>query len=289
MDSRSPRLGVVVESVSCLHPGDAEPCALAIVPVPYSFGDREYLDGVDLTESEFYAELQRRRRSPVTSAPSPAAYLQAFRTLRTPEVLCLTVSRRVSTTAERCLIAIEEAKHVLPDRKIVLVDSGTAGMAQGLLALRACQLAVQGLSLEEIVAGLEYSRQHAHLFIFLDTVHYLATTGRLRRIAALAGGALQIKPVVHVHNGNFQVTRITRSRRQAIDTLLEQVVVAVRDRDLKELWVQHAYASEEGARLAEEVQRRFPGLSVRVRPFSAVMGAYAGPGLLGFAWLDGLA
>lgn len=284
----SPQLGVVVESVSCLLPGDAEPCPLAIVPVPYSFGNREYLDGIGLTEDEFYAELQRWGRSPVTSAPSPAAYLHVFQSLHTSEILCLTVSRRVSTTAERCLIAIEEAKHVLPDRTIALVDSGTAGMAQGLLALRACQLAAQGRSLKEVVADLEHSRRRAHLFIFLDTLRYLATTGRLQRIATLAGGVLQVKPVVHVHDGNFQVIRIARSRRQAIEVLLEQVVVAVRDRGLKELWVQHAHASGEGDRLAEEVQRRFPELSVRIRAFSTVMGAYAGPGLLGFAWMDGL-
>ncbi|MCL4545600.1 MAG: DegV family protein [Chloroflexi bacterium] len=280
-------VGIVTESVSCLTPADIEDLPLSLVPIPYALDGAEYLDGIDLSAGEFYSVVQQSKSPPATSAPSPAAYLRAFEEVGTDDVLCLTVSTRVSTAGERCAAAISYVHERYPDRRIILFNTGVAAMAQGLLALRAAERAKMGLTTEEIIDEITTLRERAHLLIFLDTLKYLARTGRLRSIASLASGLLHVKPVVHVNNDQFDVVQIARSRRQALTVMLKRLRSAVEACNTRTVILHHAGAPAAAGALFQEVQQLYPHISLRIVPFSPVMGAYAGPGLLGFAWIDG--
>jgi DegV family protein with EDD domain len=280
-------VGIVCESVACLDPARVGALGVQVVPVPFVIDGRAYLDGVDLSHEEFYRRLERSGRAPATSAPAPAAYLEAFRAAGTPNVVCVTVSGAVSTMAERCRLAIQQAKEQLPAVTIELFDSGTAAMAQGLLALAAARLAQTGAPLPEIVDLLQRSRSKAHLMIVLDTLKYLAQTGRLGGIAALAGGVLSIKPIVHCSNDRFAPIEICRTRPRALDGMLNHLARDVGASRTQHVVIQHAAAEQQAEALRAETARRLPDVNLSIVPFSPVMGTYAGPGLLGFAWLHG--
>ncbi|HEY8743951.1 MAG TPA: DegV family protein [Chloroflexota bacterium] len=280
-------VGIVCESVACLDPARVGIPGIQVVPVPYVIDGRTYLDGIDLSPEEFYRHLERSGRAPATSAPAPAAYLEAFRAVGTPNVVCVTVSGAVSTMAERCRLAIQQSKEQLPAVTVELFDSGTAAMGQGLLALAAARLAQTGATLADVRALLERSRSQAHLLIVLDTLKYLAQTGRLGSIAALAGGVLSIKPIVHCSNDHFAPVEICRTRTRALDGMLNRLVRDVEASRTQQVVVQHAAAEQQAEALRAETARRLPNVSLSVVPFSPVMGTYAGPGLLGFAWLEG--
>src|SRR6185312_13904269 len=113
----------------------------------------------------------------------------------------------------------------------------------------------------------------------------LAQTGRLRGIATMAGGLLSIKPLVHVSDDSFRPVEICRTRQRSINRLLDRLVADVQAHGTRRVVVQHAAAAQQAALLCEEAARRLPGVDFSVTPFSPVMGTYAGPGLLGFAWL----
>jgi DegV family protein with EDD domain len=285
--SSARQVGLVCESVACLDPAEVADLGIRVVPVPFVIEGKTYLDGVDLSQEEFYRQLERSGRAPATSAPAPAAYLEAFRAAGTPNVVCVTVSGAVSTMAERCRLAIAEAKEKLPDVQIELFDSGTAAMGQGLLALAAARLAQTGASLAEVVDLLQLQRSKAHLMIVLDTLKYLSQTGRLGGIAAMAGGMLSIKPVVHCSNDKFAPVEICRTQRRALDSMLNRVARDVATSDTRHVVVQHAAAAQQAETLRAETARRLPDIDLSIVPFSPVMGTYAGPGLLGFAWLQG--
>lgn len=285
--SRTAQVGIVCESVACLDPARVGGQGIQVVPVPFVIEGKTYLDGVDLSQDEFYRQLERSGRAPATSAPPPAAYLEAFRATGTPNVVCVTVSGAVSTMAERCRLAIAEAKEKLPDLQIELFDSGTAAMGQGLLALAAARLAQTGASLADVVTMLQQQRAKAHLMIVLDTLKYLSQTGRLGGIAAMAGGMLSIKPVVHCSNDSFAPVEICRTQRRALDSMLNRVAKDVQASNTRHVVVQHAAAAQQAETLRAETASRLPDIDLSIVPFSPVMGTYAGPGLLGFAWLQG--
>lgn len=281
------RVGIVCESVACLDPAQVSDLGIQVVPVPFVIEGKTYLDGVDLSQEEFYRQLERSGRAPATSAPAPAAYLEAFRAAGTPNVVCVTVSGAVSTMADRCRLAIAEGKEKLPDVHIALFDSGTAAMGQGLLALAAARLAQTGAPLSEVVSLLQHQRSKAHLMIVLDTLKYLSQTGRLGGIAAIAGGMLSIKPIVHCSNDKFAPVEICRTQHRALDSMLSRVAKDVEASNTQYVVVQHAAAAQQAETLRAETARRLPEVELSIVPFSPVMGTYAGPGLLGFAWLQG--
>lgn len=282
------QVGIVCESVACLEPAAAARQGIRVVPVPFVIEGRTYLDGVDITQEEFYAQLERTGKAPATSAPSPAAYLEAFRALGTPSVVCITVSGAVSTTAERCRLAVNQAHEALPDLRVELFDSGTAAMAQGLLALAAARVAGEGADLAAVLDLLRRRRPAAQLLIVLDTLKYLAQTGRLGGIAAMAGGLFSIKPLVHVSNDKFVPVEVLRTKRRALERMLDRLAQDVQATATRRVVVQHAAAPREAEALRAEVLARLPDLEeASIAPFSPVMGTYAGPGLLGFAWLQG--
>jgi len=285
--SPSAQVGIVCESVACLDPAQAGALGIRVIPVPFVIDGRTYFDGVDLSHEEFYRQLERSGRAPATSAPSPAAYIDAFRAAGTANVVCVTVSGSVSTMAERCRLAIQQAKEQLPDVQIALFDSGTAAMAQGLLALEAARLAQTGATLTEVLDRLKQRRAGAHLLIVLDTLKYLSQTGRLGGIAAMAGGMLSIKPVVHCSNDRFAPVEICRTRQKALDSMLNRLVKDVESTQTRHVVIQHAAAAPQADELRAETARRLPEVDLSIVPFSPVMGTYAGPGLLGFAWQQG--
>lgn len=280
-------VGIVCESVACLNPAQVRDQGIQVIPVPFVIDGHTYFDGVDLTHEEFYRHLERSGRAPATSAPAPAAYLEAFRAAGTPNVVCITVSGAVSTMAERCRLAIKQARETLPDLKIELFDSGTAAMAQGLLALEAAHLAQTGASLADVLDRLKKRRPETQLLIVLDTLKYLSQTGRLGGIAAMAGGMLSIKPIVHAANDRFAPVEICRTRRRALDGMLNRLVRDVEATQTRHVVVQHAAAAAQADALRAETARRLPKVELSIVPFSPVMGTYAGPGLLGFAWQQG--
>lgn len=279
------RVGIVVESVACLDPEAAREQGIAVVPVPFIIDGRTYHDGVDLSAADFYRALEQSGRAPTTSAPAPAAYLDAFRATGAKEIVCLTVSAAVSTTGERARLAVAQARKELPGLKIEVFDSGAAAMAEGLLALAAARAAREGADLGAVLALLDRLRPRAQLLIVLDTLKYLAQTGRLRGIATMAGGLLSIKPIVHVSNDSFKPVEICRTRQRSLSRLLDRLVADVKEHGAERVVVQHAAAATQAEILRAEAEKRLPGVAFTVAPFSPVMGTYAGPGLLGFAWL----
>ncbi len=280
------RVGIVCESVSCLDPAAVGRLGVQVVPVPFIIDGKTYFDGVDLSADEFYAHLVRTGKSPATSAPSPAAYMTLFRGMDADDIVCVTVSAAVSTIAERCRLAIDQARDELPDKRIELFDSGNAAMGQGFLVLAAARVAERGGTFEEALQLLKRKRKAAHVLIVLDTLKYLAQTGRLQSIGVMAGNFLSIKPVVHINDDSFSPVEICRTRRRGVDRMLERLLQRPESALPREVAVQHAAAPEEAERLGGEVLRRLPSAKVSVVPFSPVMGTYAGPGLVGLAWLD---
>jgi DegV family protein with EDD domain len=273
--------------VSCLDPEEARAAGVQVVPVPFVMDGRDYLDGVDITAEQFYARLERSGKAPSTSAPSPAAYMEAFEAAGTPTIVCVTGSATVGTTAERCELAIKQARERWPERRFELFVAGCAAMGQGFLALEAARAATEGADADTVLQLLRRLRPGAHLLIVLDTLKYLAQTGRLQAIGVLAGSMLSIKPIVHVNDDHFDPVEMCRSRRRAIERLLDRLLALTAQEKPPRIAVQHAAAPDAAEALADQAAQRLPGVEVTVVPFSPVMGTYAGPGLLGFAWLQG--
>lgn len=282
------RVAVVTESVACLPEAEAESLGITVIPIPFEYAGREYLDGVDITPDKFNRMLSADLPPARTSAPSPGAYLEAFCGLSNQgyEVLCISPTREITRMWEAAdqgrLLAREEGV----ETRIEVVDSGTATMAQGFLVLEAARMAKEGAGMDDILERVRVLYERVHLLVTLDTLDYLAKTSRISGIDALFGKALQIKPIILVAQGRIRSLEHPRSRQKSIRRLLDLTEERLRERSPLHMAVQHANAREEAAELKGKVAQRFDLEELLITEFSPVMSSYAGPGLLGLAFYE---
>jgi DegV family protein with EDD domain len=280
------RVAVACESTACLPPELARRYGVAVVPVPFVFGSQTFLDGVDLEPEAFYARLAASPVPPKTSPPEPGAYLAAWEAVAADaEALVLvTVSGRISTFERSARLAQDLAAERLPRTRVVILDSGSAGMGQGFVALEAARAAAAGLDPDAVCARARAVAQRVDLVVVLDTLRYLARASRIPQVAALVGSLVDLKPIIRVVRGEVQPVARVRTRRRSLDQLAEIVERLAPAGAPLHLAVQHARAPAEAAWLLDRLRARRDCVEEYVTEFTPVMGAYCGPGLVGAAF-----
>ena len=188
-----------------------------VVPLTVSFGDEEYLDGIDLSRGDFYRKLEAGQILPKTSQPSPEAFAGVFQRIHEAgdEGVFISVASALSGTCQSAAIAAADYP------EISVVDSRNVAVGTGILAEYALQLIARGITREELTQKLEKKREDICLIAMLDTLEYLKRGGRISKTAALAGGILNIKPVITVKEGEILILGKARGAKKANNLLVE--------------------------------------------------------------------
>lgn len=209
---------IIVDSTADMRPEIA--AKVGIVPLSVHFGDREYVSGVNINPKLFYEMLVESDTLPTTSQPVPYLFEEAFQKAVSEgcEVVCLTCSGKLSGTNQSANIAASEF-----EGKVHVVDSGTIAIGLGILTEYAVELAEKGLSPEEIVWKLLGKREKIKLLALVDTLEYLKKGGRISSTVALAGGLLNIKPVLSVNGGEIKLLGKARGSRQGNNLLVQEI------------------------------------------------------------------
>ena len=216
------RVTIITDSASDITQTEARQWGITVLPLKTRFGDTEYLDGVTMTHDQFYQRLVESDELPTTSQLSPFDYAEAFRcgAQGGAQVLCITLSSRLSGSYQSACIAAEE----LPGR-VTVVDSRNVCVGQRVLVELALQLARAGEGAEAIAARLEQERSRVRVIALLDTLEYLRRGGRISAASAVAGTLLSIKPVVAVEDGAVVVLGKARGSKNGgnmLNSLVEK-------------------------------------------------------------------
>lgn len=209
---------IITDSASDFAP--ASEANVTVLPMTVSFGDEQFLDGVDLHPHEFYARLIESDVVPTTSQLTPHNFAGVFRevTEAGDSAIVITLSAKLSGTYENACLAAEE----FPGQ-IFVVDSETVAIGEAILIERALQLIDEGLSAQEVAAALDREKKDVHLIALLETLEYLRRGGRLSSQAAFVGGLLSIKPVVAVENGEVIILGKARGSKNGGNLLIREI------------------------------------------------------------------
>lgn len=212
---------IIVDSTADLLPQIAQ--RLTIVPLSVRFGDREYVQGVDITNAQFYEMLVESDTLPTTSQATPYQFEIAFREAveAGDTVVAITLSSKLSGTYQSAVIAAAE----FPGR-VFVIDSASAAIGTGILIEYALQLVDEGLSAEEIAQKLLAQRERIYVVAMLDTLEYLKKGGRISKTVAFAGELLSIKPVVSIEGGEVKLLGKARGSKQGNNLLVKQIQAA---------------------------------------------------------------
>ena len=279
------KVAIVTDSVACLPRELVEQYGISIAPVNCYFGDKVYRDWVDITPTEAYELFLKDPTAFKTSGISPADCLETYRhaSNNSADILCVTLSSKLSAVYNSALEAKEYSRDELPQNSIEVLDSKTATAAEGFVALAAARAAAEGKSLAEVVKVAERVRDKVCVVALMDTIRYVYRSGRIPKIAAKAGSMLNIKPVLTISAGSVRFKGAVRSREHGIERVLKITRDRVGQRSVH-MAVMHAYAPEDAEKLKERVAAEFNCAELWVTEFSPVMGYACGTGTLGVAF-----
>ena len=192
---------------------------LHIVPLIIHFGEEELIDGVTINKEQFYRRLVESEQLPFTSQAAPVAFQKVYEevTQAGDSAVVITLASKLSGTYQSACIAAGDFDN------IYVVDSQTAAIGAGVLTEYALARAEAGADARELAAELERKREDVCLVALLDTLEYLKRGGRISKTVALAGGLLNIKPMITVRDGEVALIGKARGSKQGNSLLVEKI------------------------------------------------------------------
>lgn len=250
---------------------------IQVVPLTITFGEREFRDGVDLSPEEFYKKLGEEPVMPRTTQPSPADFEKVYRPLLEAghEIVSVHLSAQLSGTLQSANLAAQSL-----GGSVHVVDSRSASLGIGLLALQAARWAREGRPAREIARDLQAARERLTVFFSVDTLEYLQRNGRIGKAQAFVGGLLNIKPILTLREGIVHPVERVRGSQKAFSRLVDHVVQQVGQQPVR-VGVVHGNAPEEAARLAQALQERLSIQELITANLGPTIGTHAGPGTVG--------
>lgn len=240
-------------------------------------GDTVKKELVEMAYEQFY-QAQRQGVKFATSQPDPNSFLEVFRPVieAGDEIICVTLSQKISGTINSAGLA----KDILNTDKISLIDSYQSGFGQAALAVRAAELAKQGLSRADIVKDLEMARARTKVFFVVESLRYLYEGGRLNGAEALIGSLIQIKPIIWFDPAGLmtayeKVRTLKAAKARVLEIIKEQAAPGVEKAALH-----YGDNLEEAREYAGEMEKILE-TPVRLVKLSPVIACHTGPDILG--------
>lgn len=248
-----------------------------IVPLTIVWGDRQYLDGVELTAEEFYARLPHSGEHPTTSQPSPENFREAYEQAAgegAQEILAFTMSKAMSGTHLSAMQAAAGAP--VP---VTVVDSKSNSMGLGWQVLTAARALAEGNTVAEALAAADKVRQKLVYTITLDTMDYLHKGGRTGGATIFLGNLLKIKPLIYVDHetGKVEAGIPARTRSKAIEGMYRDFFHRLHGKGKLHAAVLHNGVPDEAEQLAERLHTEHNPVELFTSLTSPILGAHTGP------------
>jgi len=277
---RAVPVAVVTDSTAYLPPGLVAERRIQVVPLEVRLGDRVGREGVDIDAAAVSRALADRHVTVQTSLPAPADFARTYRAALAAgaaEVVSVHLSRELSGTWDAARLAAQE---VGPER-VRVVDSRATAMGLGFAVLAAADASDGGADGAAVEAAAADVAARCRVFFCVDTLDRLRRGGRIGAAAALVGGALAVKPLLHVAQGRIVPLEKVRTTGRAAQRMLDLAVHAAGEGPA-DVAVHHLGAAERAEELAARLRERLPRVvRLLVSEVGAVIGAHTGTGLLG--------
>lgn len=276
------KIAIITDSCADLRPELLEDNPIFVIPFILNFSDGIYYDGVTIQPDEVYRRLPQEM--PKTSLPSGdefTAVMDKVRDAGYNKAIAILLSSGLSGSFQMLRLMAEERE----DLEVFACDSLTGSLGEAAIVLTLCRLIKEGRSWEEIKELTPRIRDNTTVFFSVDTLEYLKKGGRIGKITAMAGTALNIKPILaFAENGQLQSVAKVRGRAAAIKKLVSMATACIQPGKRYNIMWAHGGCPEEGQQVAELLRSAAPDF---VEEFygeiDCTLGSYVGPHLLGAA------
>lgn len=194
------------------------------------------------------------------------------------DIMYFSLSKNISGTYNAACLAAEELKEQFPERKLRLIDSLNASLAQGILAIYASEMRNSGMEFEMIGDILDRQVPRMNGIFTVGDLKYLSNTGRINKTTASVGNILNIKPILRGNRDGYIVEfKKCRGRKKSLDTLVELVCDNIENPEDQIIGIAHADAYEESLYVMEEIQKRIKVREFINTSYDYCTGSHVGP------------
>jgi len=267
---------VVTDSSARIPAEEAARCGIAVVPLHVLVDGRDLRDGIDPIPADIHD------RNATTSGASPAELTEVYERALAQSNGDGVVAVHISAALSGTVAAAQQAAAVLGDR-VQVIDSCSAAMGTGFVALSAARSAHAGADLAAVAQDAEAAVSRTHAFIVVHRLDNLRRSGRIGGAAAWLGTALSLKPLLRVDAGKLVLAQRVRTASKAVATMLDQISAVV-GAEPAEIAVHHVDNPDGAADIAAALAERLPAATPAIiTDLGPVLALHVGAGALGVA------
>ncbi len=275
---------VITDSTSCIPKDLAEKYGVEIVSLSVIMNGESYKE-VDIDSEAFYDELAKCDKLPTSSQPPMDEFYNAFEKFAKDghDIVAAFISSKLSGTYTTSHIIKDMILEKYPDVKIDLIDSQTSVMALGIGVLEGAKAAQEGKDFDDVSKIVRTTIEESEIIFVPGTLENLKKGGRIGGAAALFGRMLKINPILTVKEGAVVVMDKVRTKKRAIDKIVEVVKQDLKEKGIKQAVVCHILAEDEAKDLAKRLKEELD-LDSMIGEISAVIGVHVGVKSVGIAY-----
>lgn len=279
------KFGIVVDGTAALPDDLVQAYDVRWLPLYVILKEQSYRSGIDLSTADFYERIKAKDVVPETSQPTIQDCLDTYEAARRDgyrDLLVITIASELSGTFS---VATTSAQQIPSERgRIEVVDSRSLAGGISLIATAAARLRDRGGSFEEALALAQRMAGKVSIFAAADTLEYLRRSGRVSGGAALFGTLLAVKPILEVAQGVVAAVDRVRTRDKAAARLRELIAKRTPEGSRIHACILSTNDAERARTLGEWVQERYHCVEYFQAEAGPVIGARAGPGVIGLCW-----
>ncbi len=272
-------LKIVMDSAGEIPPEWQSEFDVNVIPVNIIFGDDTFLQGIDLSNDDFYRLADTTGVIPKTSQPTPQQFIEFYKRIAQAgdTILSVHVTSKLSGTFNSAILAAQELRNKLT---VIPYDSGSGSAAMGYMCKEVRQLERAGATMQAILERLDRIRQNVNIILTLDSLEYARRSGRVKALSAALAALVKIKPIVVLKDGMLDVKEVVRTRQRSIDRVLEMIHQRV-DARLINVAVVHSQSLEAAKSLMQTVCETLHVNEAIISDLSIGVAANLGPGTIG--------
>lgn len=272
-------LRIVTDGAADMPPAWVQEYDIDVIPVNIHFGDKTYLQNVDLDNEGFYRLVDESHKVPKTSQPSPHQFMEFYKRIAEAgdTILSIHVTSKLSGTFASAEAA---ARDLAGQFRIIPFDSLTGSAGIGMMCRVARMMERAGASIEDIVHRLEKMRAQCRIVLALDTLEYARMSGRVGTLQAALASVLNVKPIAMLKDGAINMVEKVRTRHASLERLVEMMADEFAGKRV-DMTVVHSRDPHSAQTLVEKVKARFDIRDLFVTDLSISVAANLGPGTVG--------
>lgn len=272
------KIKIITDSSCDLNKDIVEKYNIEIVRLNVSFGEETYVDG-EMDNATFYSKMASEKQLPKTSCPSPEKFAESY-DCDEDEILVITLTSKLSGTYSTAVLARNIFLEENTSKRIEIIDSANGSVGQGLLVVKAAQMAQEGKSLDEIVEEIERIKDDVIFYGSLETLDNAIKGGRVNPIAGKLINALNFKVIIQITEGVVKPVDKARGDNNSIKKVIDSIYKKMEEGKKYTLAIGNSNCEEKALKIKDMMCEKYDFEDVTISSVGSVMGTYASEGAI---------